>query len=221
MRHGVKLNRLGRKTAHRKALMSNLSCQLIQHKRIVTTLAKAKALRVYVEPLLTRSKTDDTHNRRMVFSYLQNKEAIIELFSNVSEKIASRPGGYTRIIKMQPRVGDAAEMAMIEIVDFNTMYNNTGVVEEKKKTRRSRVVKGKQTKTSTEAPTETDAIATDAVSDEKVDVASVAETTEVATEATEVVETVVDEVTASADKDVSADDATKSDSATETEEEKA
>jgi large subunit ribosomal protein L17 len=138
MRHGVKLNRLGRKTAHRKALMMNLACQLIEHKRIITTTAKAKALRVYVEPLLTRSKTDDTHNRRMVFSYLQSKETIIELFSNVSEKIANRPGGYTRIIKMQPRIGDAAEMAMIELVDFNTVYNSAPVAEEKKKTRRSR-----------------------------------------------------------------------------------
>ncbi len=138
MRHGVKLNRLGRKTAHRKALMMNLACQLIEHKRIVTTTAKAKALRVYVEPLLTRSKTDDTHNRRIVFSYLQSKETIIELFSTVSEKIANRPGGYTRIIKMQPRIGDAAEMAMIELVDFNTVYNASPAGEEKKKTRRSR-----------------------------------------------------------------------------------
>jgi large subunit ribosomal protein L17 len=139
MRHGVKLNRLGRTSSHRKALMSNMASQLIQYKRIVTTLAKAKALRVYVEPLLTKSKTDDTHNRRLVFAKLQNKEAIIELFSTISEKIAARPGGYTRIIKLEPRVGDAAEMAMIELVDFNTIYNNKPeVAVEKKKTRRSK-----------------------------------------------------------------------------------
>jgi large subunit ribosomal protein L17 len=139
MRHGVKLNRLGRTSSHRKALMSNMASQLIQYKRIVTTLAKAKALRVYVEPLLTKSKTDDTHNRRLVFAKLQNKEAIIELFSTISEKIAARPGGYTRIIKLEPRVGDAAEMAMIELVDFNTIYNNKSeVAVEKKKTRRSK-----------------------------------------------------------------------------------
>jgi large subunit ribosomal protein L17 len=139
MRHGVKLNRLGRTSSHRKALMSNMASQLIQYKRIITTLAKAKALRVYVEPLLTKSKTDDTHNRRLVFAKLQNKEAIIELFSTISEKIAARPGGYTRIIKMEPRAGDAAEMAMIELVDFNLIYNNNSeVATDKKKTRRGR-----------------------------------------------------------------------------------
>jgi large subunit ribosomal protein L17 len=139
MRHGVKLNRLGRTSSHRKALMSNLASQLIEHKRIVTTLAKAKALRVYVEPMLTKSKSDSTNNRRLVFAKVQNKEVIKELFSTVSEKIANRNGGYTRIIKLAPRVGDAAEMAMIELVDFNEVY--TGKVTEgadKKKTRRSR-----------------------------------------------------------------------------------
>lgn len=137
MRHGDKVNNLGRTTAHRKALLNNLAAQLIQHKRITTTLAKAKALRVFVEPLITRSKNDTTHNRRIVFSHLQNKESIKELFSVVSEKVAGRPGGYTRIIKLAPRMGDAAEMALIELVDFNTTYN----VSEKtaaKKTRRSR-----------------------------------------------------------------------------------
>jgi large subunit ribosomal protein L17 len=140
MRHGVKLNRLSRTSSHRKALMKNLGCQIIEHKRIVTTLAKAKALRVYIEPLLTKSKTDNTTNRRVVFAKLQNKEAIKELFSTVSEKIATRNGGYTRIIKLQPRVGDAAEMALIELVDFNEIYTGSGaaVGEEKKKTRRSR-----------------------------------------------------------------------------------
>jgi len=118
--------------------MSNLACQLIQHKRIVTTLAKAKALRVYAEPLITRSKNDSMHNRRVVFSYLQDKEAIKELFGVVGDKVAARPGGYTRIIKLQPRFGDNAEMAMIELVDFNEIYGKDAKEEGAKKTRRSR-----------------------------------------------------------------------------------
>jgi large subunit ribosomal protein L17 len=138
MRHGVKLNRLSRTSAHRKALMKNMAISLITHKRIITTAAKAKALRVYIEPMLTKSKADTTHNRRLVFAKLQNKEAIKELFSTVNAAIADRPGGYTRIIKMAPRVGDAAEMAMIELVDFNTVYTGKPATEEKKKTRRSR-----------------------------------------------------------------------------------
>ncbi|HNB82275.1 MAG TPA: 50S ribosomal protein L17, partial [Chitinophagaceae bacterium] len=158
MRHGVKSNHLGRKTPHRKALMRNLACQLIQHKRIVTTLAKAKALRVFVEPILTKSKNDSTHQRRVVFSYLQNKEAIKELFGAVSMKIANRPGGYCRIIKLERRLGDAADMAMIELVDFNEIYTGSGVVgEEKKKTRRSRTKKAAAPKAAApvaEAPVE-------------------------------------------------------------------
>jgi large subunit ribosomal protein L17 len=125
MRHGRKVNQLSRTKAHRDALMANMTDSLIKHKRIVTTVAKAKALRIFVEPLLTRAKTDSTHNRRMVFKYLQNKESIKELFGVVSEKIAARPGGYTRIIKMGFRPGDAAEIAMIELVDFNTTYIGT------------------------------------------------------------------------------------------------
>jgi len=139
MRHGNKVNHLSRTAAHRSALLSNLAIELISHKRITTTLAKAKALRVYVEPILTRAKADSTHNRRIVFSYLQNKEAIKELFGVVSEKIANRPGGYTRIIKLGKRMGDNAETALIELVDFNEIYG--GKVEEKaapaKKTRRA------------------------------------------------------------------------------------
>jgi large subunit ribosomal protein L17 len=140
MRHGDKIKNLGRKKAHRDALLSNLACQLIQHKRIVTTLAKAKALRVYVEPLITKSKENTTHQRRVVFSYLQDKEAITELFSTVSEKIAGRPGGYTRVIKLGTRPGDAAETAMIELVDFNEIYGKTKEEgkEGAKRTRRSR-----------------------------------------------------------------------------------
>jgi large subunit ribosomal protein L17 len=119
MRHGKKNNHLGRTDSHRSAMLSNMAVSLIQHKRIFTTLAKAKALRVYVEPILTRSKEDSTHSRRIVFSELQNKEAVTELFREVSQKIADRPGGYTRIIKVGNRPGDAAEMCMIELVDFN------------------------------------------------------------------------------------------------------
>lgn len=122
MRHGDKIKNLGRKKAHRDALLSNLACQLIEYKRIVTTVAKAKALRVYVEPLITKGKENTTHQRRVVFSYLQDKEAIKELFGSVAEKVAGRPGGYTRIIKLGARVGDNAETAMIELVDFNDVY---------------------------------------------------------------------------------------------------
>ena len=118
MRHGDKINNLGRKKAHREALLANLSISLIEHKRIVTTLAKAKALRVFFEPLVTKAKSNDTHNRRVVFSYLQNKEAVSELFSTIADKVAGRPGGYTRIIKLGIRPGDNAEQALIELVDF-------------------------------------------------------------------------------------------------------
>jgi large subunit ribosomal protein L17 len=138
MRHGDKINNLGRTTAHRKALLSNLACQLITYKRINTTLAKAKALRVYVEPMITKSKNDNTHNRRLVFSKLQDKEAVTELFGVVSNKVADRPGGYTRIIKLQSRLGDAADMAMIELVDFNSIYTKDSQAAGAKKTRRKR-----------------------------------------------------------------------------------
>jgi large subunit ribosomal protein L17 len=142
MRHGKKINHLGRKSAHRHALLSNMASSLILNKRITTTVAKAKALRKYVEPLLTRAKDDTTHSRRTVFSYLQNKESVKTLFGEVASKIADRPGGYTRIIKMgDVRVGDNAEMCLIELVDFNTLYTKDGAVK-KAKTRRSR--KGKK-----------------------------------------------------------------------------
>jgi len=122
MRHGDKINNLGRTASHRKALLSNLAVQLIVHKRIVTTLAKAKALRTYVEPLITKAKDNTTHQRRVVFSYLQDKDGVNELFGPVAEKVAGRPGGYTRIIKLGTRVGDNAETALIELVDFNEIY---------------------------------------------------------------------------------------------------
>ena len=143
MRHGDKVKNLGRKKAHRDALLSNLACQLIQHKRIVTTTAKAKALRGYIEPLITKGKENTTHQRRVVFSYLQDKEAIKELFGNVAEKVGGRPGGYTRVIKLGARVGDNAETAMIELVDFNEIYGK-GKGEEKTTTKRTRRAGGKK-----------------------------------------------------------------------------
>ncbi len=122
MRHGDKINNLGRTASHRRALLSNLASQLIQHKRITTTLAKAKSLRTYVEPLITKAKENSTHKRRIVFSYLQDKEAIKELFDVIRPKVEGRPGGYTRIIKLGQRVGDNAELALIELVDYNEIY---------------------------------------------------------------------------------------------------
>ena len=146
MRHGKKIAHLGRKTAHRKYMLANMACSLIEHKSINTTVAKAKALKRYVEPLITKSKNDSTHNRRIVFSYLKNKYAVTELFRNISEKIGDRPGGYTRIVKLGNRLGDNASMAMIELVDFNTIYNlNT---DSNKKTRRRKKSKPSLVETS-------------------------------------------------------------------------
>lgn len=143
MRHNNKNNHLGRQAGHRKAMLANMASSLIMHKRIETTLAKAKVLRTYVEPLITKSKDDSTHSRRMVFSHLKDKYAVTELFRNVAPKIADRPGGYTRILKVGFRQGDAAEMAMIELVDFNEamLASATPKKEVKKTTRRGRVAK--------------------------------------------------------------------------------
>ena len=137
MRHGKKHNHLGRTTSHRKAMLANMSCSLIEHKRINTTVAKAKALRVFVEPLITKSKSDTTHNRRIVFSYLRDKYAVTELFKEVSVKVGDRPGGYLRIIKLGNRQGDNAPMAMVELVDYNEIYNPNGK-KAKKTTRRGK-----------------------------------------------------------------------------------
>ena len=137
MRHNKKFNHLGRKTAHRKAMLSNMASSLIQHKRIATTLAKAKALQVYVEPLLTKSKDDTTHSRRTVFSHLQNKEVVTELFQNVSQKIAGRPGGYTRILRTGFRQGDNAEMCIIELVDYNENMLKEKAAKKAARTRRA------------------------------------------------------------------------------------
>jgi large subunit ribosomal protein L17 len=146
MRHGKKVNHLGRTDSHRKAMLANMATSLIKHKRITTTLAKAKALRTYVEPLITKSKNDTTHSRRTVFAYLKDKDAVSILFREISEKVASRPGGYTRIIKLENRLGDNAEMAFIELVDYNEIYGKT-VQAEKKTTRRRGSSKKKATST--------------------------------------------------------------------------
>lgn len=137
MRHGKKNNHLGRKTAHRKAMLANMACSLIEHKRINTTVAKAKALKQFVEPLVTKSKEDTTHNRRIVFARLRQKDAVTELFRDVAVKVGDRPGGYTRIIKLGNRLGDNADMALIELVDYNETYN-VAKTTKKKSTRRSR-----------------------------------------------------------------------------------
>ncbi len=171
MRHGKKFNHLGRKAAHRKAMLSNMAASLIEHKRINTTVAKAKALRVFVEPLITKSKDNTTHNRRTVFSYLQNKYAVTELFGEVAVKVGDRPGGYTRIIKTGTRLGDNAEMCMIELVDYNEIYNN-----EKKAAKKSR---RRGSKKSTEPATEVVA----EVAETKKEEAPKAETKEVADKA--------------------------------------
>jgi large subunit ribosomal protein L17 len=171
MRHGKKINHLGRKKAHRHAMLANMACSLIEHKRINTTVAKAKALKQFVEPLITKSKAENnkstekgTHNRRVVFRNLRDKFAVTELFSVVSEKVADRPGGYTRIIKLGTRLGDNADMAMIELVDFNEIYNAGKPA--KKSTRRSRRGSGAKPETSpTEAVEEQAEAATDMVSE--------------------------------------------------------
>ena len=145
MRHGKKVIHLGRKTAHRKSMLANLGCSLIEHKRINTTVTKAKALKRFIEPIITRSKTDSTHNRRIAFSLLRDKKTITELFREVASKVGDRPGGYTRVIKVGNRLGDNASMAMIELVDFNEIYNTEKIT--KKKTRRRSGTKNKAKET--------------------------------------------------------------------------
>jgi len=161
MRHGDKINNLGRTASHRKALLSNLAIQLITHKRIVTTLAKAKTLRTYIEPLITKAKDNTTHQRRVVFSYLQDKEAIVELFGTVAEKVAGRPGGYTRIIKLGTRVGDNAETALIELVDFNEVYGKGKGEAKEAAGKRTRRAGGGKKKATAKAEGESTAAATE------------------------------------------------------------
>lgn len=154
MRHGKKFNHLGRKKGHRTAMLRNMACSLIEHKRISTTLAKGKAIKRFIEPLITKSKTNTTHSRRVVFSYLQNKEALKELFGDVANKVANRPGGYVRIIKMGFRPSDAADMCLVELVDYNTelLESQAGG---RKRTRRSRRRKNKGTENVENTTTET------------------------------------------------------------------
>ena len=171
MRHGKKNNHLSRTNSHRRAMLANMASSLILHKRITTTLAKAKALRVYVEPIITKSKNDTTHSRRTVFSYLQDKDVVTMLFREVAEKVANRPGGYTRILKMGNRLGDNASMALIELVDYNEIYK-TGEVSVEKKITRRRGSKSKKADVvavegQVEAPPVEETPATDATIDEK------------------------------------------------------
>ena len=156
MRHNKAINHLGRKSGHRKALLANMATSLIMHKRIETTVAKAKALKTYVEPLITKSKEDTTHSRRTVFSYLKNKEAVKELFGVIAPKIADRPGGYTRVLHTGFRLGDGSDMALIELVDFNEAALASEKKEAKKSTRRSRAKKA-EPKAEAAAPAETPA----------------------------------------------------------------
>ena len=158
MRHNKKFNHLGRTASHRNAMLANMACSLIKHKRITTTLAKAKALKKYVEPLITRSKNDTTTSRRVVFRYLQNKYAVKALFGEVAEKVANRPGGYTRVIKLGTRQGDAAEIAFIELVDFDENMAKTQKAAAKK-TRRSRKATKAEEAPATEAPATEEAAA--------------------------------------------------------------
>lgn len=185
MRHGKKFNHLGRTTSHRKAMLANMATSLITHKRISTTLAKAKALRTYVEPILTKSKEDTTHSRRTVFSYLQDKDAVTILFRDIATKIANRPGGYTRIIKLNNRLGDNAEMALIELVDYNTVYGAEANTDEKKTTRRSRS-KSKPADATAKATASKEEVATEAAP--AVEAAAVVEEAAPAVEETPAVE---------------------------------
>lgn len=183
MRHGKKINHLGRKAAHRKAMLSNMACSLIEHKRINTTVAKAKALRVYIEPILTKSKTDSTHSRRVVFSQLQNKNVVTELFREVAPKIADRPGGYTRIIRTGYRLGDNAEMCMIELVDFNELYTNEKAKKTTRRSRRGGAPKAASAEETTTVEETTEEVSTEDTAAEQVEEAPAAE------EATEAEET--------------------------------
>lgn len=187
MRHGKKHNHLGRTTSHRKAMLANMASSLIKHKRISTTLAKAKALRVYVEPIITKSKNDTTHSRRIVFSYLQDKETVTELFRDVAAKVANRPGGYTRIIKLNNRLGDNAEMALIELVDYNEVYGQDTAAAEKKTTRRGRSKSAKAAAPAAESKApKAEAVVEDAVvvEEEAAPAAEVVEETPATEEAT-------------------------------------
>ncbi len=197
MRHGKKFNHLGRKTAHRSAMLSNMASSLIMHKRINTTVAKAKALKKYIDPILTKSKTDDTHSRRVVFSYLQDKESVTELFSTVAEKIANRPGGYTRILRTGSRLGDNAEMCVMELVDFNELLikEDGGGKAKTRRSRRGGKSKEKEVATQEEVAEVVEEAATEAEANEESQAATEETTVEdVATEEVEATEEIVEEV---------------------------
>ena len=196
MRHGDKVNNLGRTASHRRALLANLAISLIEHKRITTTLAKAKSLRQYVEPLVTKAKVNTTHSRRVVFSYLQNKNAVTELFGPIADKVGERPGGYVRIIKLGFRRGDGAETAMIEFVDFNEVYNpNAGKVKQAKKTRRGgRKAAGASAVAAETATPVAEAVAAEEVVETVASEPAVEEVVAQAEEAVEQVETAAAEV---------------------------
>lgn len=221
MRHGKKFNHLGRKSAHRKAMLANMASSLIEHKRIRTTVAKAKALQKYIEPLVTKSKTDSTHSRRTIFRYLQSKDAVNELFREVAPKVGDRPGGYTRIIKLAPRLGDAAEMAYIELVDFNELMlaESKPKASGKKRSRRG----GKKATDAPKAVTE----AKDKVEEVKAEASASAKATgdtqkaeESAEEATEEVVEEAPEATSEA-KEESTEDSKEDDNNEEEKEDKA
>lgn len=212
MRHGKKVNHLGRKAPHRKALLKNLANALIEHKRITTTTAKAKALRVYVEPLLTKAKNNTTHSRRVVFGYLQSKTAVAELFDNIGGKIADRPGGYTRIIKLAPRLGDGAEMAMIELVDYNENLQKETKKGGGRKRRTRRGGKSESTENKTEAKEEAKVAAAEETAAE--DTATEA----TATEEAQVEETQVEETTEAPAEEAKAEEAAEETAETKEEE---
>ena len=191
MRHGKKFNHLGRKTAHRKAMLSNMACSLIEHKRIKTTVAKAKALRKFVEPLITKSKTDTTHSRRIVFSHLRQKEVVTELFGDVASKVATRNGGYTRILRTGNRLGDNAEMCFIELVDYNETYVTDKPKKKSKSTRRS----GGAKKASTTTPAVEEAVVVEETTSEET-VVEETKTEEIVAETTETTEAPAAEVVA-------------------------
>ncbi|WP_420387878.1 50S ribosomal protein L17 [Roseivirga sp.] len=206
MRHGKKFNHLGRTASHRKAMLSNMASSLIQHKRITTTVAKAKALRKYVEPLITRAKDDSTNSRRVVFSYLQDKESVTTLFNEVADKVANRPGGYTRIIKTGNRLGDNADMCIIELVDYNELLLGD-TKEEKKTTRRSRRGGKKSTTEAKAAPAveeakveEVEEVKEEAPVEEAAPEAEATEEAPAAEAETEEASTTADEPEASADE---------------------
>lgn len=203
MRHAKKINHLGRTAPHRKAMLANMATSLILHKRITTTVAKAKALKKYVEPLITRSKTDTTHSRRMVFSYLQDKTGASVLFNEVAEKVADRPGGYTRIIKLGNRLGDNADMCLIELVDFNETYM-TEDTSKKKSTRRSRRSGKKASSTKSEAKATTEDAKVE--EEKKEESQAAAATEEVVAEETEANASTEEDVKDQSDKSEESDD---------------